>query len=112
MTRLRAAAEHGVAVEVNGQPDRLDLDDARSRRATAAGVSLACNSDAHSVRQLGNMRYAVATARRGWVERGVVLNALPLNDLLSFLNRRSLAANEEPGATPVAALAGGRASAR
>ncbi|MBI2941343.1 MAG: DNA polymerase/3'-5' exonuclease PolX [Chloroflexi bacterium] len=85
---LRAAAANGVTLEVNGQPDRLDLDDVWSRRAREMGVLLACNSDAHSTRQLGHVRYAVATARRGWVEPRGVLNTLPLERLLSHLGRR------------------------
>lgn len=86
---LKAAAEHGVAVEINGQPDRLDLDDVWSRRALELGVLLATNSDAHSARQLENMRYAVATARRGWAEAQHVVNTRPLPDLLTWLKRRA-----------------------
>jgi DNA polymerase (family X) len=85
---LRAAAETGVALEVNGQLDRLDLDDGWARRAAAAGALLVCNSDAHSARQLDNTRYAVATARRGWVEARSVLNTFPLKRLLTHLRRR------------------------
>lgn len=86
---LKAAAEHGVVVEINGQPDRLDLDDVWSRRALELGVLLATNSDAHSARQLENMRYAVATARRGWAEAQHVVNTRPLPDLLTWLKRRA-----------------------
>ncbi len=85
---LRAAAENGVALEINGQPDRLDLDDGWARRARDAGVLLACDSDAHSTRQLEYVRYAVTTARRGWVEPHHVLNTLPLDRLLAHLERR------------------------
>jgi DNA polymerase (family 10) len=85
---LRAAAENGVALEINGQPDRLDLDDGWARRARDAGVLLACDSDAHSTRQLENVRYAVTTARRGWVEPQHVLNTLPLDRLLAHLAGR------------------------
>lgn len=85
---LQAAAEHGVALGVNGQPDRLDLNDLWARRATELGVLLVLNSDAHSTRQLANLRYAVATARRGWVEPRHVLNTLPLKRLLLHLRRR------------------------
>ncbi len=86
---LKAAAEHGVAVEINGQPDRLDLDDIWSRRAIDLGAILATNSDAHSIRQLENMRYAVATARRGWVEAQHVINSKELTDVLTWLERRA-----------------------
>jgi DNA polymerase (family 10) len=84
---LQAAAESGVAVEVNGQPDRRDLDDVWCRRATELSVLLACTSDAHSARQLGNVHYAVATARRGWAEPANVLNARSLDHLLAYLHR-------------------------
>ena len=85
---LQAAAKYGVAVEVNGQPDRLDLDDTWSRRAKELGVMLALNSDAHSDRQLENVRYAVAAARRGWIEPRNVLNALPLDQFLAHLGHQ------------------------
>jgi DNA polymerase (family 10) len=85
---LKVAAEEGVALEVNGQPDRLDLDDVWTRRAIEAGVMLVCDSDAHSALHLDYMRYSVATARRGWAEPRHVLNTLPLSRLLAHLNRR------------------------
>jgi DNA polymerase (family X) len=77
-----AALETGVAVEVNGLPDRLDLSSAHVREALAAGVRLVCSTDAHSVRGLGNMALSVATARRGGAPREAVLNTLPLGELL------------------------------
>src|SRR5579884_137303 len=85
---IRVAAETGVALEIDGQPDRLDLDDHWARRATAAGALLVCNSDAHGARQLEYARYAVTTARRGWVEARSVLNTWPLRRLLAHLRRR------------------------
>jgi DNA polymerase (family 10) len=89
---LRCAGEEGVAVEINSQPDRLDLDDAWARHAKAAGVTLAIDTDAHAVPQLALMRYGVAVARRAWLEPGDVLNALPLPQLLARLARRRAAA--------------------
>lgn len=85
---VQTAADEGVALEIDGQPDRLDLDDVWSRRAVAAGAVLVCSSDAHAARQLSNMRYAVATARRGWVEPRHLLNTRPLDQLLAGLRRR------------------------
>jgi DNA polymerase (family 10) len=79
-------------VEINAQPDRLDLDDVWTRRAKELGVTLTIDSDAHSVDQLGFMRYGVAVARRGWLEKGDVLNCLPLQRLLARLSRRRKAA--------------------
>jgi DNA polymerase (family 10) len=85
---LRSAVEYSVALEIDGQPDRLDLNDVWARRAQAAGAMLVCDSDAHATRHLAYMRYAVATARRGWVELQHVLNTLPLDHLLAYLGRR------------------------
>jgi len=76
------ALETGVAVEVNGLPDRLDLSGAHVREAIEAGVGIVCSTDAHSVRGLGNMALSVATARRGGAPRGAVLNTLPLAEVL------------------------------
>ncbi len=86
---IRVAAETGVALEVNGQPDRLDLDDVWSLRAKQTGALVVCDSDAHSVRQMEYVRYAVATARRGWVGPEDVLNVLALDRLLAHLARRA-----------------------
>ena len=78
------ALEEGVAMEVNGLPDRLDLSGEHARDAIAAGLKLTCSTDAHSTRGLQNMPYAVATARRGWATPADVLNTLPLEALLSL----------------------------
>ena len=79
---FEVALETGVAVEVNGLPDRLDLSGAHVREALAAGVPVVCSTDAHSVRGLGNMALSVVTARRGGAPRGAVLNTLSLAELL------------------------------
>jgi DNA polymerase (family 10) len=79
-----AALEHGKAVEVNGLPDRLDLRDEHARMAVEAGVPLVVSTDAHSVRGLGNMVLAVATARRGWATAPNVLNTAPLMEILAL----------------------------
>ena len=79
---FEVALETGVALEVNGLPDRLDLSGAHVREAVDAGVAIVCSTDAHSVRGLGNMALSVATARRGAVPCGAVLNTLPLEELL------------------------------
>ena len=79
---FEVALETGVAVEVNGLPDRLDLSGAHVREALAAGVPIVCSTDAHSVRGLGNMALSVVTARRGGAPRGAVLNTFSLDELL------------------------------
>ena len=87
---LEAAARTGTALEVNSQPDRLDLKDSQIRLAKRLGVTIAVNSDAHSAGQLGFVRYGLGTARRGWIERENVLNTLPTSDLLKRLKRKGL----------------------
>jgi DNA polymerase (family 10) len=81
---LATAKQHGKAVEINGLPDRLDLRDEHVRLAVAAGVPVVCSTDAHSIRGLGNMRNAVATARRGWATAASVLNTRPLEAILAL----------------------------
>ncbi len=79
------AARTGTALEINSHFQRLDLNDLHARAAQAAGVMLVINSDAHRPEQLDLLRYGVATARRGWVEAGSVLNTLGVAELESFL---------------------------
>ena len=76
------ATEEGVAVEVNGLPDRLDLSAAHVRDALAAGVDLVLNSDSHSERGLASLDLAVATARKGGATVSSVVNSRPLADVL------------------------------
>ncbi|GAA3134772.1 DNA polymerase/3'-5' exonuclease PolX [Streptomyces rameus] len=80
-----ACARTGTALEVNAQPDRLDLCDEDILRARAHGVRFAVNSDAHSVPHLGQLRYGVGTAQRGWLTRDDVINTWPLARLRRFL---------------------------
>jgi DNA polymerase (family 10) len=80
---FEVALKTGVALEVNGLPDRLDLSGEHVREAISAGVKIVVSTDAHSVRGLGNMELAVHTARRGWATAGDVLNTLPLDQLLA-----------------------------
>jgi DNA polymerase (family X) len=79
---FEVALETGVALEVNGLPDRLDLSGENVRLAREAGVPIVVSTDAHSVRGLGNMQLAVATARRGWLTAGDVVNTRPLGEVL------------------------------
>ena len=79
---FEVALRTGVALEVNGLPDRLDLSGGHVRRAVEAGVKIVVSTDAHSVRGLGNMELAVHTARRGWATAADVLNTQPLDGVL------------------------------
>jgi DNA polymerase (family 10) len=85
MVRLfEVALEEGVALEVNGLPDRLDLSAEHVRDALRAGVKIVCSTDAHSTRGLGNIALSVMTARRGWATAADVLNTQPLDAILSW----------------------------
>ena len=79
------AKETNTALEINSFPDRLDLKDTHVRAALKAGVKLTINTDAHNADQLRFIEFGIATARRGWVEKKNVLNALPLNKFLKSL---------------------------
>jgi DNA polymerase (family X) len=83
---FRAASDHGVLLEVNCQPERLDLDDVHVRAAIGHGVRLSLGTDAHATGQLGFMRWGVDQARRGWAEAGDVVNTLPLDRLRRLLH--------------------------
>jgi DNA polymerase (family X) len=88
MTRvIQAAADAGVAMEINCQIDRLDLDDVLARRASQAGVRLVISSDAHSTTALGGLRWGVTVARRAWLSAPNVLNTRPLEELRAALRR-------------------------
>jgi len=76
------AVEEGVAVEVNGLPDRLDLSGEHVREALQAGVEIVCSTDSHSTRGLENMQFSVATARRGRASTADVVNTRPLRAFL------------------------------
>ncbi len=71
---LKEAAATGTGLEINSQPDRLDLDDVAARRAVQLGVRLAVNTDAHGQSQLDHMSLGIEFARRAWLEAGDILN--------------------------------------
>jgi DNA polymerase (family 10) len=77
------ALETGVAVEVNGLPDRLDLSATHVREALEAGVDIVLNSDAHSTAGLASLELALATARKGAATTDSVVNSRPLAAVLS-----------------------------
>jgi DNA polymerase (family 10) len=84
---IRAAADRHVMLEVDAQPDRLDLDDIHVKMAKEAGVKIVISSDAHHVDELKNLRYGVDQARRGWCEPGDIANTLPLPALRALLQK-------------------------
>ncbi|QHA03744.1 DNA polymerase/3'-5' exonuclease PolX [Streptomyces broussonetiae] len=86
-TVFETCARTGTALEVNAQPDRLDLRDEDILRAREHGVKFAVNTDAHAVPQLAALRYGVGTAQRGWLTRDDVINTWPLTRLRAFLRK-------------------------
>ncbi len=85
---FRAAAKYNKIMEINAMPDRLDLKDTHAFRARELEAKLAIGTDAHSVAHLGFMRFGVGVARRAWCEPQHILNTLPLEVLLTVLNRK------------------------
>ncbi|MBN1120162.1 MAG: DNA polymerase/3'-5' exonuclease PolX [Anaerolineae bacterium] len=85
---FEAAAGENVALEINANPHRLDLDDTHARRAVEMGIKLTISTDAHSPAGLSNMHYGVATARRGWVEAKDVVNTWPLERVMEWKKER------------------------
>lgn len=84
----RVCAGQGIMMEVNGAPDRLDLDDVAIQKALHFGVRLTISTDAHNTRELRNMRWGVDQARRGWATKDDVANTRPLAKLLALLHGR------------------------
>jgi DNA polymerase (family 10) len=85
---LKAAAETGVAMEINAHWSRLDLDDMHARRARELGIPISINTDAHSETDFDVLFYGVATARRAWLEPKDVINCWPTERLLKWLKHR------------------------
>jgi DNA polymerase (family 10) len=88
---VQVAAGQGVLLEINAQPDRLDLDDVQAQTALRHGAGLVISTDAHSTAELRFMRWGVDQARRGWASAAQVANTRPLGELLKVLHgaRRS-----------------------
>jgi DNA polymerase (family 10) len=89
---LDACAKHGVAMECNSFPDRLDLNDIHLRMCKERGVKVVISTDSHRTSNLAYIRHGVNVARRAWLEKKDVLNTLPADDFLAALRTK-------PGAT-------------
>ncbi|MGD0807125.1 MAG: DNA polymerase/3'-5' exonuclease PolX [Anaerolineales bacterium] len=83
-----AAAESGVALEINSHPARLDLDDVHARRAQEMGIPICIDTDSHSEDDLDRLFYGVAIARRAWLTKADVINAWPVEKVLTWLKNR------------------------
>ena len=84
---IERAAAAGVALEINSQIDRLDLDEVHARLARERGARIVIDSDAHSPAALGGLRWGVVVARRAWLEAGDVLNTRPVGEFRAALRR-------------------------
>jgi DNA polymerase (family 10) len=85
---LEKAAEVGVAVELNADPHRLDLDWRYCRQAKELGVTIEIGPDAHSTTSLDNVHFGIGMARKAWLEAGEILNTRSANAVLAFARRR------------------------
>jgi DNA polymerase (family 10) len=85
---MEAAKERGCFLEINAQPDRLDLSDRHCKMAKDMGVKLAVSTDAHSVSDLDLIRFGLDQARRGWLEPDDIINTRSLKDLKKMLKRK------------------------
>ncbi len=96
---IKAAKETGCILELNSQPERLDLDDIYCKMARDMGVMVAINSDAHSTQELDFMHYGVIQGRRGWLEPKNVLNTRSWPELKKLLqkSRKTLVSGAAPG---------------
>jgi len=84
---IEAAVSTGTFLEINANPNRRDLDEVHARAAIRAGAKIVIDSDAHGVDTLRNIRYGVATARRGWLTAPDVANARPWAELAQLRPR-------------------------
>jgi DNA polymerase (family 10) len=85
---IDAAAEHGVCIEINAHPSRLDLDWRYLKRARDKGIKIPINPDAHATDGIDVMRYGVGIARKGWLSAGDVLNTYSAEDVEAFFQKR------------------------
>ena len=84
---MHAAKERGCILELNAQPERMDLNDIHCKMAKDIGVKLAISTDSHSTTTLDYMQYGINQARRGWIEAKDVINTQPLKKLLQLIKR-------------------------
>ena len=85
---IDAAAEHGVCIEINAHPSRLDLDWRYLHRARDKGIKIPIDPDAHVISGLDDMRFGIGIARKGWLRTSDVLNTMTTDDLLDFFGSR------------------------
>lgn len=85
---IEAAAAHGVCIEINADPSRLDLDWRLVRKARDKGIKIPIGPDAHSLAGIDNMRYGIGIARKGWLRSRDVLNTMDVQQIVQFFQKR------------------------
>jgi len=100
---LDACAKHGVAMECNAYPDRLDLKDVYLRMCKERGVRVVISTDSHRTSHLAFIGYGVMAARRGWLEKKDVINTLPAEEFLAALRQKPGVAKSSPKVSKTAA---------
>jgi DNA polymerase (family X) len=95
---LETCAKHGVAMECNSYPDRLDLKDVYLRMCKERGVKVVISTDSHNTTNLAFIRYGVTMARRGWLEKKDVINTLPTTEFLASLRSKPGSTNKKHAA--------------
>ncbi len=85
---IDAAAAHRTCIEINANPSRLDMDWRLLRKARDKGIKIPVNPDAHTLAGIGDMRYGIGSARKGWLRVSDVLNTLTSEELLAFFQKR------------------------
>jgi DNA polymerase (family 10) len=85
---IEKAAATGVAIEINADPHRLDLDWRVLPQAKAAGVAISIGADAHNLAGIANVEFGVGIARKGGLGADDILNALSVEDFLDFARKR------------------------
>ncbi|MCA0147368.1 DNA polymerase/3'-5' exonuclease PolX [Rossellomorea vietnamensis] len=84
---IQLAKETGTALELNANPNRLDLSAENIRKAQEQGVKLVINTDAHSIDHLEFMEVGVGTARKGWIKKDTVINTWDKNEFIKYIKR-------------------------
>ncbi|MFO7821317.1 MAG: PHP domain-containing protein, partial [Lentisphaeria bacterium] len=86
---FKACSENNVCLEINAQPERLDLLDVYCRKAKDAGVKIVINTDAHTTDDLDFMEFGVGIARRGWLEKSDIANSMTAKQLGNYLGKQN-----------------------
>jgi DNA polymerase (family 10) len=84
---LYKAKEKNIFIEINAHPERLDLNDINAKKAKEIGVKFSISTDAHSIGEMDYMDFGIWQARRGWIEKGDVVNTLPYKEFIQAIRR-------------------------